>query len=179
MMAAVPKPVSRSPITSPDQTLFRSPGTEVMVITKSTTEHPAVAKRTMRLSDGDTHVEILSQKVVGRLVLVEHVGVDGAAGEGAAHEEAEEAVRQYVISKRVNWLLDSFKKPVDEENEGENKVRERRECVLTLPGTRPWACEPARAPRRQRRGGAPKSGSCERLGAHALQQRVFWSSFWE
>jgi hypothetical protein len=38
-----------------------------------------------------THVDVLGQEVVGRLVLLEEVAVGGAAGEEAAKKEAEEA----------------------------------------------------------------------------------------
>lgn len=41
-----------------------------------------------------THVDVLGQEVVGRLVLLEEVAIGGAAGEEAAEKEAKEAGRQ-------------------------------------------------------------------------------------
>jgi hypothetical protein len=39
-----------------------------------------------------TYVDVLGEQVVCGLVLADEVGVDGAAGEGGAEEEAEESV---------------------------------------------------------------------------------------
>ena len=39
-----------------------------------------------------THVDVLGQELVARLVLAQHVAVDAGAGERAAEEEAEEPV---------------------------------------------------------------------------------------
>ena len=40
--------------------------------------------------DANTHVNVLSQQLVGGLVLLDRVVVDAAGGEGGAEEEAEE-----------------------------------------------------------------------------------------
>jgi hypothetical protein len=46
-------------------------------------------------SDAETHVDILSQELVRRLVLLQGIVVDGGAGQGAAEEETEEPKRAY------------------------------------------------------------------------------------
>lgn len=51
--------------------------------------------------DAETHVNVLSQQVVRRLVLLDRIVVDGAAGHGATEEEAEQpACTGYVIPQR-------------------------------------------------------------------------------
>lgn len=46
----------------------------------------------MFLLNAKTHVDILGQEFVGRLVLLQDVCVDAGAGKGAAEEETEETV---------------------------------------------------------------------------------------
>ena len=50
-------------------------------------------KKTIPRSDAKTHINVLGQELVGRLVLVEHVGIDTGAGQSAAEEEAKQSKR--------------------------------------------------------------------------------------
>jgi hypothetical protein len=52
--------------------------------------------------NANTHVNVLSQQLVGGLVLLDRVVVDAAGGEGRAEEEAEET------STRANSMLASI-----------------------------------------------------------------------
>jgi hypothetical protein len=52
--------------------------------------------------NANTHVNVLSQQLVGGLVLLDRVVVDSAGGEGRSEEEAEET------STRANNMLASI-----------------------------------------------------------------------
>lgn len=57
--------------------------------------HPKPPSQRQNKSDAITHVNVLGQQVVRRLVVLQRVGVDAGAREGASEEEAEEPGCRY------------------------------------------------------------------------------------
>jgi len=97
-----------------------------------------------RVSDAETHVNVLHQLLVGRLVLLQDVVVNAAARERRPEQETEEAASRLVsIGPRAGT---------------------GQEGRRTLRGTRRPACAPAARAPRARPGRAPSSGSCARRG---------------
>jgi len=55
--------------------------------------------------DAVTHIDVLCQKLVARLVFLQNVGVNAAAGEGRAEEETEETVEGQLAGVSNSALL--------------------------------------------------------------------------
>ncbi len=105
--------------------------------TKASKQAGARRENATQCSNANTHVNVLGQQVVGRLVLLDGVVVDGAGGERAAEEEAKEPIHTQSPSQPPRYQ--------------QKKREERRRNKRTPPSSPQQACSQSTAPRRRPR----------------------------